>query len=892
MKCVYFIFLALLSLTASAQTQTVFTGIARDLAGKPLEGVLIEVETTSQPPASAFSVSGSNGQFKLTLSAAQTTDSVRLSGRALGYTEQMLRLVNRTQVVPLTMHESSTLLKEVTVQGNPITRSHDTLSYQVGAFATKQDRVISDVLKKMPGIEVASDGQISYEGRPISKFYINGQDLLEGRYNLASENLPAGAVQSVQVLENHQPIRALDSLIRPDNAALNIKLKRGVTATGQARLGTGLGANPLGALYNANLSPMLFTPKQQLLDTFQGNNTGQDVAAELKPLTVADLQQQSESNNQKPDLTHIQGLGQPPVAANRYLFNQVQLLSTNELVNIGKQKQLRVNVSYLHDRQAQRGNTQTVYYLPGTEPVKLTEEKYNTLYFNTLQTDLTYTRNIKDYYLKNTLSVDSRWDSQAGEVYQPEQQVRIRQMARNPFLAFTNRLGLVRPVRAGGLLQVTSLVFYNNSPQQLTVTPGPLPGLLTSGLPYDTAQQRIRLGSFFTSNSVTLTATRKHWGYTGTVGGSVELQRLTSALATISEPSALGLPFRNDLHWARYRAYAQPALSYKTATWNATFSIPISYYNFRTHDDAQVAEQHLQVFVSEPRLSARFNLGDLWYASGSARLNNGFGDISQLNYAYILRDYRTVQRNAALLPRTWGQSYSGGIYFKDPLKSLFFYANYSFSNVLSNRLYSSQIDANGALTTVALDQDSRRYNHSLSGVVSKFISPWKTNLSLNLLGNISRQPQILNGTPVLTQSRTVSAIGKANVSAFSWGSLDYSTDITALRSTVEGGATQPLTLLQDHHVSLSIFPVGHHALTAAVDYYDSQGPNPTVRAVFADLTYRYTPPTIRKIDLEVRWNNIFDTRQYQYSSVSDFILVQNTYRLRPTQIVALIRLSL
>ena len=288
----------------------------------------------------------------------------------------------------------------------------------------------------------------------------------------------------------------------------------------------------------------------------------------------------------------------------------------------------------------------------------------------------------------------------------------------------------------------------------------------------------------------------------------------------------------------------------------------------------------------------RRSLGALWYLSGGVGLRNGFGDISQLNYAYILRDYRTLQRNDAPLPRTIGQSYHAGIYFKNPLKSLFFSANYSLTSTLTNRLYINQIDASGALTTVALDQDSRRVSHSVAGSVSKFISPWKTNFALNLNGNLSRQPQVLNGELARTTSRSATATFKASCSAFDWGSLDYSASLTALRSAVAGGPTPPLAVLQDHHASVSVFPVGHHALTAAADYYASRGPAAPVRAFFADLTYRYTLPTARKIDLEVRWNNIFDTRQYQYSFVNQFTLVQNTYQLRPAQVLALVRLSL
>jgi len=879
------------SISIQSLAQTVITGNVRAGDNKLLEGVLLEIETKTQPPATAFVISGADGSFKLTIPATPASDSLRLSARALGYAEQLVRLANRSQPVALTMRESATQLKEVVVQGAPITRQGDTLSYKVDAFANKKDRVISDVLKKMPGIEVASDGQISYEGRPISKFYINGQDLLESRYTLASDNLPSDAVQSVQVLENHQPIRALDKLVHPDNAALNIKLKHKITATGQARLGAGVVPSPLGALWNANVSPMLFTKKQQLIDTYQSNNTGQDVAAELKPLTMSDLQQQSESSNQKPDLTHIVGLGQPPVASNRYLFNQVQVLSANHLVTISKEQQLRVNASYLHDAQTQRGGSQTFYYLPDNQTVRLTEDKYNKLYFNTLQTDLAYIKNVKDYYLKNTLSLEGRWDSQTGDIYRAESGARIAQAARNPFFAATNRLGLVQPLSAGKILQVSSLVFYTNSPQRLAVSPGVFAEVLTGGAAYDTARQQVRLGSFFTSNSVGLTASRGHWAYSGTVGFSQESQRLTSALETAPVATA-GPLLRNDLAWARGRYYAQPALSYKADLWNASLDLPVSYYDFRASDEALAAGQRLRVLVAEPHLNARRDLGALWYASAGASLRNGFGDISQLNYAYILRDYRTLQRNNAPLPRSIGQSYHAGLYFKNPLKSLFFSASYSLSTTLNNRLYSSEVDASGALTTVALDQDSRRVSHSVFGNVSKFISPWKTNFSLNLSGSLSRQPQVLNGRLAQTTSRSTTATFKTSVSAFDWGSLEYNASLTALRSQVEDAPAQPLALLQDYHASVSIFPVGQHALTAAADYYASQGPAAPVRALFADLTYRYTLPTARKIDLEVRWSNIFDTRQYQYGFVSQFTLVQSTYQLRPAQVLASVRLSL
>ncbi|MET4076734.1 TonB-dependent receptor [Hymenobacter sp. UYCo722] len=879
----------------NAAAQTTLTGTVRNAAGQPLEGILLEAETKAQPPATAFVISAADGSFRLTLDAKPASDSVYLHARALGYAAQLRRLSNHSQTVPLTMQASTTQLREVLVKSAPITKTRDTLNYQVSAFTGKQDRVIADVLKKMPGIEVDGDGRISYEGKPINTLYINGQNLLEGRYTLASNNLPADAVQSVQVLERHQPIRALGGQVRPEEAALNLKLKKRVTATGQAQLGAGWGPVPLGALWNANVSPMLFAGRQQLIDTYQTNNTGQDAATQLKPLTMGDLARSGELSPQKPDLTHIQGLGRPPVGTSRYLFNQVQLLSANHLIPISAENQLRVNTSYLHDVQTARSGTQTRFFLPDSRTVTLTEDKANRATFNNLLADLAFIKNEKRYYLKNTLSLDGRWDAQTGDLYRAETGLHLAQQAKNPFLSFSNRLGLVRPLSSGPLLQVSSLTFFSNSPHQLVVSPGPFAPLLTGGVAYDSARQQARLAAFYTNNSVGLNLSRGNWSYSGQAGFSQEIQRLTSALTASAEPAPTGPPLHNDLRWNRGRYYLEPTLSRKTDTWDLRLSGPLSYYDFRATDAPLGAKQHLHSVVAEPSLSLDYKLNQHWHVSADADLSNSFGDIGQLNYAYILRDYRTLQRNDAPLPRTQTQRYSGGFYFQDPLNSRFLYANYTFSNALSNRLYSSQVDASGSLTTGVLDQDSRALTHAFNANISQFISPWKTNLSVQASGSLRQQPQVLNGQLTQTSTRSATAGFKMSVSAFDWGSLDYNAAMTALSSAVADGPTPTPTtaLVQEHHASASLFPVGGHQLTLSSDYYDSRGPAPTVRAVFADLLYRYTLPTKgRKVDLELRWSNIFDARQYQYSFASPFQLAQTTYQLRPMQVVTSVRISL
>lgn len=864
--------------------QTIVNGQILTELHEPLPGALIELQSPIDPEAIAVATTDDAGRFMLRIT--WTGDSLVLSARALGFTERILRLTNQTQTISLPLAVSLTPLHEVTIKAPPIRREGDTLSYRVSAFTEQKDRVIADVLKKLPGVEVEADGRILYEGRPIQKFYINGADLLENRYSQASNNLPADAVQDVQVLKRHQPIAALRGVQSTEQASLNISLKKKVTATGQARLG--LGAAPL--LWNANLSPMLFTPQQQLLDTYQTNNTGQDVAAELRPLGLDDLQRLREPGLRKPELTGIQDLGAPPLPASRWLFNRVHLLSANHLVPFSKEAQLRLNASYLTDEQTRTGTTRTRYTLPDGRVITLREDKRNVLRPRQLTTDLAYIRNVQQYYLKNTLSLVRSWDEQTGLLTRNSDAQPLRQQARNPFSSLSNRLALVRPVGRGRMVQVSSEVALADSPQRLLVEPGPLPEVFTDGQPYPQAVQQARQRSFYTSNSAALLWGRAHWHYTAAAGFTQEVQGLTSALRP--QPTAEATPdtLRNHLRAHQARYYLRPALEHKTDRWRLAAEAPLSYRTFRATDAPLAAAQHRRWLTLEPQVSGRYELSGLWNAQASAELTNQPGSPEQLYYGYLLRDYRTLQRNAAPLTQERVVSSRLGLYYENPLTSWFYQATYSFSSSTRNQLLRSLVRPDGTLTTVAVARRATAPRHTLAAQASKFISPWKTTLSLQLSGTLSRQPLLLNATPATSRNQSGTVRLRANAAAFTWGSLEYTGLLTVLRNRV-GEAAPPATRLQEHRATLALYPTERHQLLFATDYYQSTGTGTTVRTFFADATYRYTLPTARKLDVELKASNLLNSRAYQYAFVYDFVLVQNEYALRPRQLLVSVRAS-
>lgn len=89
----------------------------------------------------------------------------------------------------------------VSTAGNPIIIKKDTVEYNASSFKTTENDMLVDLLKKLPGIEVGSDGSITANGKSISKITINGKTFFLNDPSLASSNIPAKIIDKVKVLE-------------------------------------------------------------------------------------------------------------------------------------------------------------------------------------------------------------------------------------------------------------------------------------------------------------------------------------------------------------------------------------------------------------------------------------------------------------------------------------------------------------------------------------------------------------------------------------------------------------------------------------------------------------------------------------------------------------------
>jgi hypothetical protein len=869
--------LAGLSVTA----QAIVSGQITDREQRTLPGISVTVHPARGEAIIAFGITDANGGFAITIRSAE--DSIRIRAYGLGWAEQERRLANRSQVANLQLISKPIALREVRVKPPPVARQRDTISYSVDALKNQSDRVIADVIKKLPGIEVEADGRILYQGKPINKYYIQGLDLLENKYRLANDNLPADAVAEVQVLENHQPIRMLDSLVFSDRAALNIKLKRAITTTGTAYAGGGA----LPVLWDANLTPMLFTGKNQFIASGQANNSGANVARQLKNISPGTVFNPLQNDDEKKDWVAIQPLATPDFDESRWLNNNIQLGTINYLKKSKNDLDLRLNVSYIYDYQQQRGHTKTIYYTP-TDTVNLLENVYNQLYFQSLEARLTFQKNSPKKYVKNELVAKGNWDNQQGSILLNE--APVDQTLRNPFFWLTNRFTDIVKIRKT-LLTIQSNTTFNRIPQSLAVTPGQFADLFNQGIAYQKTVQHILATSFITNNSVSLTKRVNRFILLPELGIEIVKQTLKSSIdhQTKYESNRLAGNFINQLDWFKLNGFLKLKTQYQTGAWRFELNSPLNYYQFIIQDSLANQGQHLSRLILEPRLTANHEISTFWSANSSVGYRNNFGGIDDVYYDYLLKTYRTLQRRDIPLQNNQTVSGTFGINYRNPLTSLFGSFFYSYALSINNLLYRFSLTPTGALDYSAIDQRNRAHIHLMTGQVSQYIPSLKTSISSEINWSASTSQQLLNNTLLTLTNQTISPGFRVATTINRVADIAYAYQLSLFTAQLSASTTQH-TAQQQHTLKLTVYIRRNSYLSIKNEYYHNEVTSGRVRNFFTNLTFRHSIPK-RKVDLETVCTNVWNTAALTTASLTAFSYIESRYELRPVQLVQKVRFS-
>ena len=123
----------------------------------------------------------------------------------------------------IVLKESSTLLNAVEIKYEfPITVSGDTIIYKTDEFTNGKERKLGDVLGALPGFEVDDNGDIKVQGKKVDKVLVEGKEFFDGDSKMATQNIPADAVNKIQLLRNYSDVAPMGGLGNDESMAINV----------------------------------------------------------------------------------------------------------------------------------------------------------------------------------------------------------------------------------------------------------------------------------------------------------------------------------------------------------------------------------------------------------------------------------------------------------------------------------------------------------------------------------------------------------------------------------------------------------------------------------------------------------------------------------------------
>ena len=218
MKKTVVLFILLILSWIGTKAQNTITGTVVDsLSGAPLPKATVMLLHGGRTVL--FVRANDKGYFSID---AQPHPGDELQATFMGYAKHR-QPVGKDNTIRLA-HQAFQL-KEVKVQGPPVSMRRDTIVYDLTKFTTDRDNNLKDVLKKLPGVDVEKNGQIKYKGQAIKRFTVEGLDLSKGQYNKLTDNIRAKDVKKAEVVEHDQPVKALRTRVFTDDIGLTIVLK-------------------------------------------------------------------------------------------------------------------------------------------------------------------------------------------------------------------------------------------------------------------------------------------------------------------------------------------------------------------------------------------------------------------------------------------------------------------------------------------------------------------------------------------------------------------------------------------------------------------------------------------------------------------------------------------
>lgn len=844
------------------QTTTQISGTIKNVSGNGVADVNVYISRVEQK-YSVFASCLSNTDGSYTLSFKAPVDSVCINVSGLNITPTSVICKNKSQHRDITIDEKVQEIDEVVVRAPKIYSKGDTISYYVASFLSKNDISIGQVLRRLPGITVSDAGQISYKGQPIKNFYIEGLDLMKGRYGIATNNIDPNSISTIEVLESHQDIKALKDLKPEERASINLKLKNGVKGVFNLIATIGGGVEDK-LLWDNELIATYFQRNSQLLATYKGNNSGRDLEAELRSFDDYDYSRTS-------TVSDIAMPGTPGINKKYYYSNQSHSATYNHVFRIGKDGELGVNAAYLNDRDERSNQSITTTLLPDGSKNVIHEHFNGILQRNIANGNITYMQNSEKKYIKEQLKFDWLSTEGSSNIFAGEdiaQENSVENYRLHNMFHLTSRTGSDKG------LEFLSKINLEKRPHSLSVTPNLFPDIIVSEQMFQSAERR----NISTENRLDFLS--------AIVWGNLQIHPniffdyshngLTSHLDT----------YKNDLRLTSINTGIGIIANYRIKRFYADLYVTGNYRFFNLNNKDTDIDTDKHRFVVEPHLTLKYNIDGTNELRFNASLSHSNPAIENLYDQYILTSYRqlSVYENNELY-QSQVQNYTLSYDYKDIVSMLFFGIDVGWTHNRPDVLYGSYYDGISERIT------SIKTNETMDVISAKLRASkgfdWKRlKIGAECGYSYYDSPILLQNEIIRYNGNSLNAKLDISLTPFQWLSFSYDGSYYQSQTRMKTGEDMPLLRTVSNNASLEFYLPYDITLGASASHYYNNLNNDDASFLLGEANIKYT---YKRWSFTLSCDNIFNKKSYVYSTSNGLTENTSIYHIRPRSILLKIR---
>ena len=856
-------------------SQTIISGTVKDSIS-PLTYASVTLKDSLSSSILAYSYTDNLGKYEL---KTDKLGQLNLVFNALGFEPKNIRIFIKNQQdfikIDAILREKTVALNEVILIAELPTRiKEDTISFKTKYFTNGTEQNVEELLKKIPGLQIDSEGTIKVGNKEIEKLMVDGDDFFEQGYKVLSKNMPAYPIEEVEVLKNYSNNRLLKGIEQSERVALNLKLDEESKRIWFGNIEAGHSYN---SYYNFKGNLMNFGKKNKYYFLSNLNNIGNNAAGEIthlirpirtnEPASIGDNQSVHELLN----LTE----SNPVFGENRTNFNNAELLSLNAIFNPTEQLKIKTLGFFNLDEKAfYRNSTEMVSFgginFNNTEDFQLSNK--NNIAFGKL--DLTYN-------LSKTKTLEATTKVNLGN-FNDSSNLLFNSNATLENLAHQNRLidqkiNLTNKFSDRRVLLLTTRFINEKTPQTYRINQFFYEDLFPQVTSANNVQQTSNSQMQFVGLNAHVLDRKKNGDLLEVQIGNEYRKDLLSSKFSILENNDVVLEplgFSNNNKYSVNNLYAKTKYRLKINEFSLTTSI--DFHQLFNHLESNSTQIKDQAFFINPSLGMDWKINNknkltahYSYTKTNATFNNVFSD-------FVLTSFRSFSKGAG----TFNQLNSSSLSFNYQLGNWSdrFFANTFIIYNKNHDFFSNNTIINQNFTQSERILTKDREFLTINSKLDYYLKFMATNLKLDLGFSKNEFKNIVNNSNLRMVKNTQYNYGFELRSGFK-GVLNYHLgtkwNTASIKTTTNNSFTNNKSFLDlsfmvnnkfDFQLTTERYFLGN--LTRDNTYY------------FADFNARYKLKE-NKLSFKISANNLLNTERFRSFFISDIGTSTTEFRLLP-----------